>query len=265
MSKGSFLKLAISALVISAAASGQLAVPNAAGVAMGHLHLNVTDIEAHKAFWAGQLGGEAVKFHNIDVIKFPGMVLFLKRAATGGASDGSAVGHIGFLVRDLDPLLVKWKASGVRVVSENMKIRGVFILSPDDVKIEVYEDKTISAPIVNHHIHFFNQAMEETKAWYVKIFGAKPGKRAQFEAADLPGVNLTFSASKTPTAPTKGRTLDHIGFEIKDLEAFCKRLEGMGVKFNVPYRKVPAIQSAIAFFTDPWGTYVELTEGLSAI
>jgi hypothetical protein len=28
---------------------------------------------------------------------------------------------------------------------------------------------------------------------------------------------------------------------------------------------VAALNIAIAFFTDPWGTYVELTEGLNAV
>ena len=59
--------------------------------------------------------------------------------------------------------------------------------------------------------------------------------------------------------------MDHIGFEVRDLEAFCKKLESMGVKFDVPYRKVPALGIAIAFFTDPWGTYIELTEGLNKL
>jgi hypothetical protein len=30
------------------------------------------------------------------------------------------------------------------------------------------------------------------KVWYVRVFDAKPGKRGNFEAADMPGVNLTF-------------------------------------------------------------------------
>jgi hypothetical protein len=65
--------------------------------------------------------------------------------------------------------------------------------------------------------------------------------------------------------PTRGRALDHIGFEVKDLKALCAKLEAAGVKFDVPYRQVPALGISIAFFTDPWGTYVELTEGLDKI
>jgi len=49
---------------------------------------------------------------------------------------------------------------------------------------------------------------------------------------------------------------------VRDLEAFCKKLEASGVKFETPYRKLPQLGLAVAFFTDPWGTRVELTEGL---
>ena len=57
------------------------------------------------------------------------------------------------------------------------------------------------------------------------------------------------------------RMLDHFGLEVKNLAAFCKKLEANGVKFVVPYTKQPS-GIASAFLTDPWGTYIELTEGL---
>jgi len=62
---------------------------------------------------------------------------------------------------------------------------------------------------------------------------------------------------------TKGRMLDHIGFEVRNLEAFCKRLEASGVKFVRPFRKTPGDPVATAMLVDPWGTSIELTEGLS--
>ena len=61
---------------------------------------------------------------------------------------------------------------------------------------------------------------------------------------------------------TKGRTLDHIGFEVNNLEAFCKQLEAKGVKFDTPYREIPRVGISLAYLTDPSGVYVELTEGL---
>ena len=84
------------------------------------------------------------------------------------------------------------------------------------------------------------------------------------QAADFPGINMNFSGSAMNQAPTKGRMLDHIGFEVKNLEAFCRRLEGLGVKLDVPYTK-GSTGVATAFLTDPWGTSIELTEGLNRI
>jgi len=62
--------------------------------------------------------------------------------------------------------------------------------------------------------------------------------------------------------PLKGRTLDHIGFEVTNLEEFCKKLEANGVKFDQPYSKTRHKSFASAQFTDPWGISIELTEGL---
>jgi catechol 2,3-dioxygenase-like lactoylglutathione lyase family enzyme len=63
---------------------------------------------------------------------------------------------------------------------------------------------------------------------------------------------------------TRGRSLDHVGFEVDGLEAFCRILEAKGIVFDRPYTEVESLGIAIAFFTDPFGTYIELTEGLDA-
>jgi hypothetical protein len=84
----------------------------------------------------------------------------------------------------------------------------------------------------------------------------------------LPGIRLRFDVaalrpdnSEKPL-PTKARALDHIGFELKNLEAFCKELEANGVKFDQPYSKTRHRSFASAELTDPWGISIELTEGL---
>ena len=60
--------------------------------------------------------------------------------------------------------------------------------------------------------------------------------------------------------PTKGRVLDHIGFDVKDLNAVIKKIEAQGIKLDEPYRKNPLTGSAISYITDPWGTRLELVE-----
>ena len=63
--------------------------------------------------------------------------------------------------------------------------------------------------------------------------------------------------------PTRGRVIDHVGFEVKDLQAFCKKLEADGVKFDEPYSQSRHKSFASAELTDPWGISIELTEGLN--
>jgi hypothetical protein len=71
------------------------------------------------------------------------------------------------------------------------------------------------------------------QAWYAKMFGGVPGKRARqsqpgwVDGDDIPGANLSFSQGKTALAPTKGRSLDHIGFDVTNLDAFTKKLEAL--------------------------------------
>jgi hypothetical protein len=48
--------------------------------------------------------------------------------------------------------------------------------------------------------------------------------------------------------------LDHIGFDVVNLEAFCKELEAAGIKLDRPYTKNEKTGDALAFIYDPWGT-----------
>src|SRR5215217_5303268 len=50
--------------------------PNEAGVTMGHWHLNSRDVEANKKIFVG-MGGIAAKNGNFEIVKFPGVVVFL--------------------------------------------------------------------------------------------------------------------------------------------------------------------------------------------
>ena len=266
----------------------QLAPPNQAGVAMGHLHYNVRDVEANRKFWIA-LGAQPVMMGAREVLKFPGVMVLLTQAESSGGTEGSVVNHVGFRVPNVPQFMAKMKAAGYRVQesdSRTAKVGNVF--TPEDERIELLEDMSINVkfvpdegpyappskmtvPITLHHIHFYvpAESIPQIKAWYVKVFGAIPGKRHRsvdeaYQAADLPGVNLNVAEAHGKLAPIKGRRLDHIGFEIQNLEAFCKRLEGMGVKLDQPYQKLPS-GIANAYLTDPWGTYIELTEGLNRL
>ena len=256
------------ALAPMTACWAQLAPANEMGVAMGHIHLNVRDIPADKNFWlavgavpANQLSAAQA---NRETVKIPGVLITIakqKDPPTGG-SVGSIVDHIGFHVKDIQASVAKWKDAGLTITpGGNGRKDQVFLTSADGLKVEIIEDPAMKVPIEMNHIHFFatEDLLPEIRNYYVKTYGAKPGKRLQFEVANLPGVELMFSKSATPTAPTKGRVLDHIGFEVTNLEAFSKKLEAQGVKFDREYRKQGPF--GIIVLTDPWGASMELTEG----
>ncbi len=251
------LRLLPALLLGTLAANAQLVPPNATGVAMGHVHLTVRDLEANQKFFA-LLGGTPAVNGPLQLITFPGMYVMLRKGEPTAGSVGSSVNHFGFHVKSMKDWLPKWQAAGLRIEPITRPTQ-TYLLTPDDVRIEILEEPSLATPVAGHHIHFATADIPAMQAWYGKIFGAIPGKRAQFEAADLPGINLTFSAFAPNPAPTKGRALDHIGFEVKDLQAFLARLD----KLERPYSKVPGTALAIAFFIDPWGNYVELTEGLA--
>jgi len=252
----------IASVLLAGALCAQLPPGNDKGVAMGHLHLLVRDVDAHKKLWVDTLGAKVVKAGSLELYQFPGVVVALRKGEPSGGTDGSVVDHLGFKVKDLDSSKAKLTAAGAQVVREMPDTRQMFIMFPDGVKVEFTEDKALNEPIVHHHIHFASHQQDEMRAWYAEKFGAVPGMRGRFKAADIPGVNLSWNPADAQLANTKGRGMDHIGFEVAGLEEFCKKLEAGGVKFDVPFRKVPQLGLSIAFLTDPWGTYIELTEGL---
>jgi catechol 2,3-dioxygenase-like lactoylglutathione lyase family enzyme len=274
------LAQAVVAVLTADDAAAQIAAPNKAGVSMGHLHYQVRDVEANARFWE-QLGGTRVTSHAAVVVRFPDVLVFLTRGESEGGTEGSVVNHVAFRI----PSLTTVEAAGLEV-ARLANFPGVAsVFSPEGERIELFENaatnlgfvqdaghqdaiaerhnRPLTLPVAFHHIHLYLPAgqVAAAKAWYVKMFGGTPGKRSNYEAVDVPGMNLNLSEGPRPTVPTRGRMLDHIGFEVQGLQGFCQRLQSMGVVFDVPYA-IDAAGVGTARLTDPWGTSIELTEGL---
>jgi catechol-2,3-dioxygenase len=254
--------LAAIAILSIAPLWAQLAPPNAMGVSIGHVHLNAHDIEAQQKFWT-QVGGTLVHNEKIQMVQFPGMFLNLRKQDSTGGTVGSTVNHIGFHVKNLAEWVPKWEAAGLKVeAGANPKQK--FLAAPDDIRVEIIEDASIATPVAMHHIHMFVPDPLETQAWYIKTFGGTAGKRGQYDTVNVPGTELTLAKAAMPQAPTKGRSIDHIGFEIKNLDQFVKNLEAAGIHTEGAIRTSGnASRLRLTYITDPWGTYIELTEGLT--
>jgi catechol 2,3-dioxygenase-like lactoylglutathione lyase family enzyme len=239
----------------------QLPASNAAGVSAGHMHLMVRDPAAHKRIWVEVFGAQVVSSGSLELLKLPGIFLILGQAERTEGSEGSTLDHFAFRVKDLAGTSAKLKAAGVPLTrDDSLEIVAIF---PDKVKVEFYPAPTLTSPLEHFHAHFYAADIDALRAWYAKHFGAATPTATNANAMGIPGMSFSFRKTDAPQAATKGRSLDHIGFEVKDLEAFCRKLAADGVTFESPFRNVPGIGLKIAFLIDPAGTRIELTEGLA--
>jgi catechol 2,3-dioxygenase-like lactoylglutathione lyase family enzyme len=252
-------------LLLAQPALAQLAPPNEMGVTFAHVHLNVTDVAAHEALWSEVFDGEVVVKGTLHTVRLPNMLIVFTEREPTGPSQGTVMDHFGFKVRDIDEILTEWRARGLEVQSEfngAEGFRNAYLLAPDGVRLELQEDPQLPMKAAGYHVHFWTEDYEELMQWYVDNFGAWVWPRGSIQTtANVPGMNLSFQTCRGECVSSRGRAIDHIGFELEDLEAFVAAMQAKGVDFQMGYREIASIELAIAFFTDPSGVYVELTEG----
>jgi catechol 2,3-dioxygenase-like lactoylglutathione lyase family enzyme len=243
----------------------------------------VTSVDAHKKFWVDTLGGTPTKIGSVEAIRFPGVLLLLNVQKPTGPTKGTTFDHIGFAVPNVPATTTKVVANGYELTVGREPPPGQtaspptagnygqfsYLVGPDGVKVELVTNKEPNAPpIVHHHVHFTNKMYVEMQQFFMKAFNAtlRPGQTDFFIGADLPGVGYSLNFFHWEPAAdlvgTKGRAVDHVGFEVKNLEAFCKELEAKGIKLTEKYHRDKTLNIASATIVDPYGTVLELTEGL---
>ncbi len=251
--------LALCLTLLPGMSTAQLAEPNAMGTSMGHLHFQAADAEAAGEFWQ-KLGAQQVQNGPLNMYGIPGVLILVREARPSSGSAGNMIIHVGFHVPDVNAAYEGWQAAGIDVERGGFPGQ-LWVHGPDGLLIEILQNTEINTPIQMHHIHWETPDIAAMQAWYSDMFGAVPGMRGNFQAADIPGVNLTFNQAEAPVQATQGTVLDHIGFEVSDLSATIAKLEAAGITVS-GYREIEAANLTIAFLTDPWGTYIELTQGL---
>jgi catechol 2,3-dioxygenase-like lactoylglutathione lyase family enzyme len=257
-----FVVVLFASTLTAATAGAQPAPFNQIGVTMGHWHLISKDVEASKKLFLA-MGGK-LYMPGQPLMMFPGLYinLILGTEKGDGGTVGSVVNHVGFIVDNVQQRVAQWKAAGVRVLpGTNDRLDQAFVETPDGVRMEILEDKTQTMPIRSEHVHLALPAAEipKAQAWYAKTFGGQTGTRNNAQVVNLPGVQIRFNAADTTQAPTRGRVLDHIGFDVKDHAAFVKRLEADGITLDEPAR-TGASGNSVTYITDPWGTRIEVIQ-----
>lgn len=266
-----YVILAVLILAPYPSASAQLLPPNTIGMTMGHVLVNVTDVDAHMNFWVTQFDAVPITVGQLRGIRIPGLVVLFRRQTPTGPGDGETINHLGLKLTNLADFTARFGRAGwifepPRVGRESSP--QTYVTGPDGFRMELVEDARLPAPVVSHHLHYWLEDPAAVKRWYIDKLLLAPTMRGPYQSGDLPGMNLTMSSlgqQKGPGVATKGRLLDGIGFEVRNLAAYCERIRASGVTFDVPYGRDPELGIQSATLTDPWGVTIRLTEGLAAL
>ena len=239
-------------------AFGQVAPFNNAGVSMGHHHLFVPNPAVHKKIWVEVLGAQASGNPGLEFLKLPGTFLILSQGNPTGGSEGTSLDHFAFAVKEYNATRDKLAAAGVQIVRDRAEAPREFVaMFPDGVKVEFYEDTSLSTPIAHHHLHFRTTDPDGLRAWWVKAFGAEVRQDGTRTITTIPGAMLSFTRVDAPAPGTRGRSLDHTGVNVRNVNEYCQKLAGMGINCERP-------SAAIAIVTDPAGTRIEINQGLES-
>jgi predicted enzyme related to lactoylglutathione lyase len=241
-------------LLFTSASFAQLAPMNENGVTMGHVHLLVPDVEAHKKLWVDLFGAQVTHAGQLEILKIPGIIVLIIKGDASKASGDPVVDHFALVVKDLDATKKRLAAANIR-----MPEGSAIAEFPDGVRAEFIEDKGLGVPVAFHHFHIYTSDIEAIRSWYTKTFGG-----IKFPAGpNFPGGEMKFTQTDKPRVPTKGHAIDHISFEVKDLPEFCKKVEAQGTKLDMAIVEAKQIGLRVTFVTDPIGTRIEITEGLA--
>jgi hypothetical protein len=253
MNKSKRLSVLLISLLASAFASAQLPEPNAMGNTAGHHIFTVGNKVVADQFWYA-LGGKKVEWGVLQMIAFPGAYFYIREGDHNGGTEGSSVDFLGFRVRNIEQALANLLPLGFLPMAGADDTQA-FILGPDEVKIHLVEDPTLTTFAATDEVRIVGPA--GTQAWYEQYFGT-----------DMAGMRLTFTVTDEPVQPTLGRALDRLGIEVTGLQDNVDALQGSGAQG--PDRIVQGGDNfpdpfAIAVFTAPEGTFIEISEGLDQI
>lgn len=248
-------------------AHAQVSAPNETGVSFGHVHLNVSDVEAQAELWSDMFDGVTVRREGFTAVEIPGILVFLRERESSGPTAETVMDHLGLTVRNLDEILDRWESLGYEndsAIGNMNRVRRAFITMPGGTKVELIETPDQDLSVEMDHIHLIVPETESLAGWYAELFGAEPLSEGMVGlTAPIPGTNMMLSESTEDRLGTAGSVVDHIGFEVEDLNAFADRVRSLGIEFDSEPRYLESIDLWLAFLTDPSGVYIELTEGLN--
>ncbi|WP_428100780.1 VOC family protein [Candidatus Rariloculus sp.] len=216
----------------------------AAAAGVDYVHIAVpSPIEAVKWYTEHMECAPSVK--QADAADCHGVEVEFGVAPTLGGTPGTGVNHIGFSFPDLEAKMSELEAVGVRGAGVRLQrfedgstfrdVPGLFklgfIFDPWGTRIELAEDPDY---LGFHHIHLSSADPAATLAWYQDVLGGVPAiLKGRLNGLLFDDVWLLVSQHEEGVpAPTAGRTLDHLGFVVADIDTAAADMREQRVVFE---------------------------------
>lgn len=230
-------------------------------VTFDQVHLGVPDPEA-AARWYRQYLGATAGEHTDRVMFAATRFIFLKND-TPVPSQGASIDHVGLSFVDLAARMEALAGSGMRLTAPVSDMAGLyrsaFIEDPWGARIEVMDDPDTHGL---HHVHLQVPDPAASRRWYIERLG---GEAAKLKGT-LDGVkfgDVWVIADGGASVPSRGHTIDHIGWRMPDLLKTAAFLKTQGVSFTTephPGPNSPHAPVLMSFMEDPWGVKIELLQ-----
>jgi catechol 2,3-dioxygenase-like lactoylglutathione lyase family enzyme len=222
-----------------------------------HIHLAVADPDKAYAWYVANLDGQAAE--NAGRVMFepfggrrplPVQLIFL-RGTDVKASDGSVIDSIGFSVPDVAAKVKALEAAGAKAIAPGV------VVDPWGTKIELLNDIPGRG---FHHVTLRVADPDATLRWFASAFGGQRTKMSGRAALRYDRTYLVVTKGDA-TAPSQGRSIDHLGFAPHDMNADAAALKAQGVRFATEPAAMPnQFGHRTAYVDAPGGIRIELVE-----
>ncbi len=232
-----------------------------------HVHLRTPDAGAAAEWYHTLVGGELRPSNGGmgSVSQAHGSISTMLDDANAESSSGSVIDHFGFAVADVPAMVEKARIMGARVVSEphagftaNMI---AMIEDPWGTKVELLESPDYTGI---QHVHLVTEGAEAVRDWFVSVFGGEydPERGGdRIHAIRYDGIWVYLSESQDgATAPSRGRSLDHMGFSVSDMDEVVARVEASGYTPYVIRPNRPGGTTLLMFFEGANGIHFEIAQ-----
>ncbi len=222
-----------------------------------HVHLAVPDPDKAYDWYVKNLEGQAgenpgrVMFEPFTGKRpLPVQLIFL-RAADARPSDSSVIDSIGFSVADVAAKTKALEAAGAKVIAPGV------VVDPWGTKIELVNDVPGRG---FHHVTLKVADPDATIRWFTSNFGGARTKMGRRDAVRYDRTYLVLTKGDG-SAPSQGRSIDHLGFGPRSMDGEAAALKAQGVKFTAEPSPMPnQFGHRTAYVEAPGGIRIELVE-----